>query len=117
VIYSLFNILLLLYSFLLIAKLLVKRKKDLLTRFHPGPRVYERMFRRYCKSGMELCRYNVSEIVDRAMWLRQKMIEADGNGVKDYILHITDPRVPPNFDVEVDGDGGIDVDVDVDVDV
>ncbi|GAB7355333.1 hypothetical protein MBLNU459_g5863t1 [Dothideomycetes sp. NU459] len=65
---------------------------------YAGPRVYQRIFDEYCRDGQPLQPYNVSEIVEQAVWLRRCLIEdseAQGVEVEDWVYGIPDPRVAP----------------------
>lgn len=63
--------------------------------------MYQRIFWKYCQQGKPLYEYNVSEIVDQAMWLRQEMIKDDEENETEpaeWVVDIYDPRVPPDVD-------------------
>ena len=58
---------------------------------YAGPNVFERIFRKYCPTGRELNRYNVTEIVATAAGVREKLIESQRNAygnVEDWITSI-----------------------------
>jgi len=52
---------------------------------YAGPRVYEKIFRRYCGIGKELNRFNVTEIVTTAEMIRQRLTAPqDANAGKGW---------------------------------
>ncbi|KAL1297815.1 hypothetical protein AAFC00_006344 [Neodothiora populina] len=66
---------------------------------YAGPNVYRKLFWKHCIAGGTLNRYNVSEIVEQAVWLRDEFIktaEEGGAAVESWLTHIADPRVPPD---------------------
>ncbi|KAF1350042.1 hypothetical protein BDV97DRAFT_353081 [Delphinella strobiligena] len=66
-----------------------------------GPRAYHKIISQYCQAGQLLNKYNVSEIVDRAMWLREQMVRTQRETQQEpwaWLLAISDPRVPPVFE-------------------
>lgn len=46
-------------------------------RIYQGPQVFEKIFKRYCRPGDILRRYNVEEITQQAAYLRKMAIKAD----------------------------------------
>lgn len=65
---------------------------------HAGPLVYETIFEAHCKKPGHLRPYNVSEIVAKAIQLRDAMKEdyaLEGMEPPRWILEIPDPRVLP----------------------
>lgn len=63
-----------------------------------GPSVYRDIFRKYCRYGGPLRAFNVAEIVDKAITLKQQLVklaEEDGEEVDEWVSAIFDPRVPP----------------------
>lgn len=63
---------------------------------YAGPRVYQKIFDQCCRDGQVLQPYNVSEIVEQAVWLRECLSEAQGDKVQQWVRDIPDPRVPPS---------------------
>lgn len=62
--------------------------------------MYERVFWTYCTKGQPLEDYNVSQIVEQAVWLRDEMIkeeESTEGQVEPWLLAIPDPRIPPEM--------------------
>jgi hypothetical protein len=60
--------------------------------------VYRDIFRKYCQYGGLLQSFNVAEIVDKAVSLKQslvKLAEEDGEEVDHWVTQIFDPRVRP----------------------
>jgi hypothetical protein len=63
-----------------------------------GPHVYRDIFRKYCRHDGPLRDFNVVEIVDKAVSLKQqlvKMAEEDDEEVDPWVESIFDPRVQP----------------------
>jgi hypothetical protein len=63
-----------------------------------GPNVYRDIFRRYCRRDGPLRAFNVAEIVDKAVSLKQQLVrlaEEDEEEVDQWVKDIFDPRVPP----------------------
>ncbi|KAI4731395.1 hypothetical protein E4T49_01021 [Aureobasidium sp. EXF-10728] len=63
-----------------------------------GPNVYRDIFRKYCRRGGPLEKFNVAEIVDKAVSLKKaitKLVEEDGEELDQWVKDIFDPRVPP----------------------
>lgn len=63
-----------------------------------GPNVYREIFRKYCRRDGPLRAFNVAEIVDKAVSLKQQLVrlaEEDGEEVDQWVKDIFDPRVPP----------------------
>lgn len=72
-----------------------------LTNAQPGQDVYKRIFWNYCRRGQSLNAYNVSEIVEQAVLLRDKFVQhaqQAGEPVFDWIPAIPDPREPPDLE-------------------
>lgn len=65
-----------------------------------GPNVYVKLYWKYCRPGQSLNPYNVTEIVDQAVWLRDQFIkvaEEAGEAPDDWIIGVRDPRIPPDM--------------------
>jgi hypothetical protein len=63
-----------------------------------GPNVYREIFRKYCRRDGPLRAFNVAEMVDKAVSLKQQLVrlaEEDGEEVDQWVKDIFDPRVPP----------------------
>ncbi|KAI5244111.1 hypothetical protein E4T43_03908 [Aureobasidium subglaciale] len=63
-----------------------------------GPDVYRKIFRKYCKFGGPLQPFNVSEIVDKAVSLKEQFMKEaleDDEEREQWIIDIPDPRKPP----------------------
>jgi len=63
-----------------------------------GPNVYREIFRKYCRHGGPLQRFNVVEIVEKAVSLKGsivKLAEDDGDELDQWVEDIFDPRVRP----------------------
>ncbi|KAJ9627015.1 hypothetical protein H2203_003475 [Taxawa tesnikishii (nom. ined.)] len=61
-----------------------------------GPMVYEQIFREYCHRDGILRPYNVSQIVAKALDIREAMIrlnEEEGKETEQWVLNIPDPTV------------------------
>ncbi|KEQ74568.1 hypothetical protein M436DRAFT_62945 [Aureobasidium namibiae CBS 147.97] len=70
---------------------------DGLQRF-AGPNVYREIFREYCVYSGPLRAFNVAEIIDKAVSLKQQLVklaEEDEEEVDQWVNAIFDPRVPP----------------------
>lgn len=66
----------------------------------PGQDVYRQVFRKYCRRGGPLQSFNVAEIVDKAVGIRNqflKLAAQDGEDVEQWLRDIPDPRIPPTL--------------------
>jgi hypothetical protein len=57
-----------------------------------GPDVYRKIFTKYCQRGGPLRAFNVSEIVDEAVSLKDQL-HASGEQDVQWVQQIYDPRV------------------------
>lgn len=60
--------------------------------------MYREIFREYCHYDGPLRAFNVAEIVDKAISLKQQLVklaEEDGEEVDPWVNAVFDPRVPP----------------------